>query len=145
MPLDVSRSAELQAALLALRAADRDIRSDINKDARNELNPEWQQQLQAKVSTKLERAALLPGARLSFGTRGGGALASTRKLSGGLVPKRDYGPVEFGSSRSKQFRAFNRYGYVAHQAAPKVIRRAVAIWVTTIVQKFAQVATIKDR
>lgn len=136
--LKVGQSRELQAALLSVRQADREIRSDINKDARRVLKPEWNDGLVKHSGSLLERSALVPGARLTFGRNNitAVAAASKRPLSGGLVPATDYPGIEWGSSKLRQFKARTRKGYVVGPAAGDLITRAVSVWVHTIVDKF---------
>jgi hypothetical protein len=157
--LDVRQSRELQAALLALKQAERSIRSNINKRTRAELAPLWQQTLTGKASTLVDRRALLPGARVTVSDRGIRAIAagSRKPLSGGLIPSIDYGPLEWGSNvkpskvqarsprgkaygytrkTGRQFRPWTRQGHVVMHAAGDVIAKSVAIWVRTIVDEF---------
>lgn len=157
--LDVQQSPELQAALLAVKQANRGIKRDINRDARRRLGPIWQQQLAAKATSLVDRRAILPGARVQVGDRRITAKAATsnRALSGGLVPSIDYGPLEWGANRKQasvearsskgkayryqrtqggQFRPWSREGHVAMRAVGDTITEAVGIWVQTIVGYF---------
>jgi hypothetical protein len=136
--LKVNDSPELQAALLSVRQAGSDIRSDINKDARSQLKPEWNAQLVQKADTLLERRALIPGARVTFGRNNVTVVgaASRRPLSGGLIPDLNFAGIEWGSDRLRQFRRRSRKGYVVGPAAGEFGARAVAVWVHTIVAHF---------
>lgn len=157
--LDVQQSPELQAALLAVKQANRDIKRDINRDARKRLGPIWQQRLTAQASSLVDRRTLVPGARVQVGDRRVTAKAATsnRALSGGLVPSIDYGPLEWGANRKQktvearspkgtpytyqrtqggQFRPWSKKGHVAMQAVGDLVSEAVAIWVETIVSHF---------
>lgn len=144
MPLDVRRSRELQAAILATRQAERDIRLDINATARRELKPVWADALRGHVDTRLEARTLLPGARIAVGARNITVHAATSKkpLSGGLVPAVDYAPIEWGSAKHRQFRGRRRDGYVVGPAAAAVITRAIALWVALVVDKFRTYAEV---
>lgn len=164
--LDVQQSPELQAALLALKQANREIKRDINKDARSRLGPIWQERLNAQATSLVDRRALLPGARVQVGDRRVTAKAATsnRPLSGGLRPAVDYGPLEWGSNRKQktveaksrkgkayrytrvqggQFRPWSKQGHVAMQAVGDLVTEAVAIWVETIVGHFRGAFEVK--
>jgi len=143
--LDAAQSPELQAALLSVRQAERDIRLDINATARKELKPIWQESLKGHAETRLELRALVPGARIAVGARNITAHAATsrRPLRGGLIPAVNYAPIEWGSNRHNQFRSRTKNGRVVMPAAAMVITKAVAIWVVTIVDKFRSFAEVK--
>lgn len=164
--LDVRQSRELQAAVLALKQAERTIVRDINKDAKAKLTPIWTAGLSRKATRPLERRGLVPGARLTTtaGRVRASAATSNRRLSGGLIPSIDYGPLEWGAQRRKrtvqgrsrrgnpyryarmvngQFRTWTRTGHVAMAVAGDVIGEAVVIWLEVIVSKFRENFDVK--
>ncbi|QEO08887.1 hypothetical protein [Protaetiibacter larvae] len=166
--LDVRRSRELQAALLSIKAAEREVRLNINKRARTELRPVWTEALLGHALTRLEVRAIVPGARIAVGARNIRAYAatSTRPLRGGLVPAINFAPIEWGAKERKrklertsrlgrrhtatitvgrQFRPRTREGYIASPAAASVIHRAIAGWVGVIVDEFSQFADVTPR
>lgn len=137
--LDVRRSPELQAAYLGARRARKEIQQSINRDAKRELNPVWRAELARRAKTPLERAVLVPGARMAIGVRNVSAVAATRSAgpSGGLDPRTQYAGAEWGSDSHKQFRRrVWPAGYVVGPAAAVLISKAVAVWVRTIVDNF---------
>ena len=158
--LDVRKSPELQAAILSMRAAEREIRLDINKEARKRMKPIWAEALRGNVTTRLQTRVILPGARVAVGARNISVKAAmqTKPLRGGLVPSINWAPVEFGarersrtfestSSKGKkfkrtmivgrQFAARTKVGQVAYNAASETGTALVGIWVRTIVDKFS--------
>lgn len=166
--LDVRRSPELQAALLGIKRAEREVRNNINADARKLIKPEWEQALNGFVETRLEQRVIVRGARIKVGVRNIRLEAATSKkaLSGGLVPAFDYAPVAYGAARRKktyavtsrlgkrytvtktvgaQFRPRIKKGYVANPAASHVVTRIVGIWINTIVDNFRSFADVKGR
>lgn len=164
--LDVQKSRELQATILALRSSRRDIRQGINKSARQKLNPLWKHELDARAHNKLERRVILAGARVAATDRGVTLWAanSTRALRGGLVPKWDWPGVEFGAnprrvtvtqrSRSgrsytrplwinRQFQARQQDGMIAFDAASVTGTRLVALWVHNTVDELAKIPAVE--
>lgn len=164
--IDVTGSRELQATILALRQADRDIARNINKTARARMRPVWQGALNARASTALERRVITSGARVAVGERGVTfyAATSSRPLSGGLVPSQQWAGAEFGAkdrrvkvtqrsragkkyTRStiiqRQFRARQRDGMVAFDAASAAGTQLVAMWVRDTVDHFKAIPTIE--
>lgn len=145
MPLDVAKSDTLTAAYLGARQARQSIRSGINRDVKKEAGPLWVAEIDKRATTKLERAVLVPGARLSVGARNVTAYAarSGYELEGGLVPNAQYAGVEWGSDSHNQFRRrVWPAGYVAGPAAAAVISRTIAVWVRTIVDHFRAVGDV---
>lgn len=157
--LDVRQSRELQAAILAMKAADRDLRLDIYKASRSELSSLWVPALQRRAATRMQEAVLVKGARIRVSTDGFSLLAATsrRALKGGLVPADEWAGSEFGArtrraqiathSRSgtpytvekminRQFMARVREGRVAFDAASELGTIAVRVWVRTIVDRY---------
>ena len=166
--LDVRGSRELQAALLTIRTAERELRLDINKEARSVLSGEWRESVLGFAESRTDVRILAQGARAQVGTRQVSLKAATsnRPLRGGLVPSRNWAAQEFGmrnyrktfTSRSRlgntyevtriigrQFPGRQRNGRVVFAAASLTVTRLVRIWVQTIVGKFAAIAEITPR
>lgn len=160
--LDVRKSRELQATILALRQSRRDIRQGINKQARQTLNPLWKQELGARAHTRMAQRLILPGARVAATDRGVTLWAanSKRPLRGGAVPTYDWPGVEFGArskrievqQRSRRGRTYRRPlwidrqfpgrvpdGRIAFDAASEVGTRLVALWAHTVVDELANI------
>lgn len=157
--LDVQGSRELQAVVLSLQAADRQVRKDINAAARARLRPIWAEALRGNVRDRLDARVILPGASIAVGVRNVKATAakSSKPLRGGLVPTRDWPGVELGASpgraefkqrsrkgtiyertmtTNRQFRRRRVRGAVAFDAAGELGVKLVGIWVRTIVETF---------
>jgi hypothetical protein len=158
--LDVTRSPELQAAVLTLKTIERDLVRDINKNARQTVGPVWGAALASKASSRMDQRGLVPGARVAVGARKVTAQAATsrRKLSGGLIPAVDYGGLEWGANArvrtvharsrkgkqysykrtsNKQFRPWSKKGHVAMRAAGDIGPAIVSSWLSVIVEKLA--------
>lgn len=160
--LDVRDSRELQATILALRGAQRQIRLGINKDARSRIRPLWQQALNARARDEMTRRIIVAGARATASDRNVTVHAATsrRPLSGGLVPAFEWAGAEFGAQskriqvtqRSRAGRTYRRpltinrqfpgrqqHGMVAFDAASEVGTKLVALWVHTVVDALGKV------
>ena len=155
MPVDVRRSPELQAALLAVRRAPRELTREINKDARKRINADWITALQGRAVTRADRRVIVQGARTSVGAQQitVRAATSTRPLSGGLIPAYQWQGHEYGMTPraanvrnrrgttfsrvvGRQFAARQKTGRVAGPAGAEVIGKAIGYWVVTIVDNF---------
>jgi hypothetical protein len=157
--LSVHGSVELQAVVIALKAARRDVRNDINKATRQTLSPVWREEVTSRTRTSLDRRVLAQGARILAGNPPTlVAATSTRRLPGGLVPAAQWQGVEFGANRDavttykrrstggvihdvsrhtrRQLPARRRKGRVVYQAAADLAPRAASLWVALIVRKF---------
>jgi hypothetical protein len=106
MPLgiDINNSKELQAAVLGLRRAERQIQANVRKYTRELLLPEWQKGLAERAETRLEHRVLVKSGRIKMSNQNVRMSSATvgRKLSGGLNPKTDYFAAEFGANRSEK-------------------------------------------
>lgn len=167
--LDVTRSRELQATILALRQAQREVRLNINKTARQRIRPLWRSELSARARSRVEQRVIADGARATASDRGVKLVAATsrRPLSGGLVPADQWPGVEFGArterirvrQRSRTGRAYERPltinrqftprqkdGRVAMDAASETGVQLVTAWVHTVVDELANMpgAEVQD-
>lgn len=161
--LSVRGSRELRAAVLALRAARREVRNDINRATRQIMNPVWRTLVASRARTALDRRVLDTGVRVAPGNPPAlVAAGSRRRLPGGLVPAEQWHAVEFGANREKvttysrrspsggthqvrrhtarQLPARNRKGRVVHPAVADIAPRLAALWVQLIVRKFSDAA-----
>lgn len=164
--LDVRDSRELQATILALRQAQREIRTGINKEARSRIRPLWQAELGRRARDEMTRRIIVAGARATASDRGVTMHAATsrRPLSGGLVPATEWAGAEFGARTrrvevTQRSRAGNDYtrpltinrqfpgrqqdGMVAFDAASEVGTRLVALWVHTVVDELRQIPAVE--
>jgi len=102
MVVKVGDDRALQAAVLAFKAADRDLRKRINDSTRSTFNDPWRSGIAGRVRTPLERRVLAPGARIAAGNPPTFVAASSRRaLRGGLVPDVTWPGVEFGADQNR--------------------------------------------
>ena len=158
--LDVEDARELQAAVLALKAMDRTLVRDINRDTRSVLNGPWQQEVKSRARTTMDSRVLATGARIKAGNPPVAVAASSTRAIGKtrrLKPAERWQGWEFGSDRN----AYSRYtgtspkgkkypvarrttrhlpprtrqGRVVYPAFAAIAPRAVELWLQTIVRK----------
>jgi hypothetical protein len=99
--LSVHGSRELQAVAIALKAARRDVRNDINKATRSTMSPVWKEEVASRARTSLDRRVLAQGVRILAGNPPTLVAAnSSRRLPGGLIPSEQWQAVEFGANRN---------------------------------------------
>lgn len=149
----------LKAAVLAVKAANRDLRSRLNKATVATIGPVWATEVTSRALTSLDRAALAKGSRVKAGNPPTAvAASSTKRLRGGLLPADQWAPVEFGGNQGKvttydrvsvkghrhkvtrhtarQLPPANRAGRVVFPAFAEVAPRTVALWVQLIVRVY---------
>lgn len=101
--LNVDGTRHTQAAVLAFKAADRDLRRRINTATRASLNPVWRRAVAANARTATDRAVIVKGARIAAGNPPVAiAASSTRPLRGGLIPAAQWPAVELGAARNQR-------------------------------------------
>lgn len=165
--LSVRGSDQLQAVVLALKVARREVRNDIARATRAEVGPLWVDAVTRRAATPLDRAVLVKGARLVPGNPPALAAAqSRRRLRGGLVPIEQWRPLEFGADPKRttyqrtarggathqvtrtttaQLPARRLKGRVVYPAVKAVAPRITALWVQLVVRKFAEAAEAGER
>lgn len=149
---------ELRAAVLAMKRADKAIRSDISARMRGAMSPEWKRIVGARAATKLERRLLLPGTRIAAGNPPALVAASgTRRFGNGLTPNRHAPGVEFGAHDGesevvnrrgtryerhtmRHLPARRRAGRVVYPAAAELLPRIAAYWTQSIIRAFLDAA-----
>lgn len=159
---------ELRAVVLALKAADRDLRSDINRATRETLNPVWRGLVDVNATYRRDQAVLAKGTRIKAGNPPVAVAASSRrKLRGGLVPAEQWHAHEFGADREatatyqrrspkgtvhtvtrhtrRQLPPRYRKGRVVFPAFAEFAPRAVSLWVQLIVRKYNEAAEQASR
>lgn len=156
--IPVGASRELQALLLALRGARKDVATEVRKHSREVIGPVYRRELAERVSSRLETRVIYDSARASVSNQNIRLTAATskRRLSGGLIPARDYGAVEYGMNSGRQmdvsatsskgktysytrssgsrFRPNRRQGYVFWPTVANIAPRIVSLWVQTAVR-----------
>lgn len=150
--------AALRASVLALKAADKEIRSDISKRMRGTMSPVWKAEVTQHLTGagRMEAAMLLPGTRIAAGNPPALIAASgNRKTKGGLTPNRHAAGWEFGSSdavhvqhsgrgpnraysrhTNRHLPARNRKGRVVYPAAAEILPRVASFWAQSVVRAF---------
>lgn len=105
---------EFQASALALKAASKELRSDINKATRVTVGPIWKEEVNARAGAHvMAQKVLTKGARVAAGNPARAIAGSSRKaLSGGLIPDATSRAFEFGTTARQTKRAYrsNRNG-----------------------------------
>lgn len=130
-------SAPLQAAVLAVKRADRELRRDIGQKLR-ESNPDWQRAVAARAVTDQDRAVTRVGTRIATGNPPTlQAMTSRRPISpDGLQPARDYYMVEFGSSgpygQRGQLPRRRRQGRIVYPAVAQLAPLVAGRWAQAI-------------
>lgn len=146
-----------------MKAADRTLRSDINKATRAIFNPVWRAAVAEGAQSRMDSRVLVQGARISAGNPPVAVAAtSRRRLRGGLVPAQSWHAVEFGADRRvkrtyerispsgrphevtrrtrAQLPARTKGGRVVYAAFARVAPRVVSMWVQLIVRKYSEAA-----
>lgn len=150
----------LRGVALALKAMDKQTRSDINKATRDVLNPVWREAIATHAGgSRLDNMVFGKGARVAAGNPARAIAASSRrplrKGTGGLIPDVHGRAIEFGADRSKKatytrrgkgkahtvtrrtntgLPARNRKGRVVYPAFAAVAPRMVSLWTQIVVR-----------
>lgn len=148
--------ASLRASVLAVKAATRDIRTDINRNMRGTMNPVWRNRVTAGAHGGMEARMLTPGTRIAAGNPPALVAASgNRRIGRGLSANRHAAGWEFGASdgvRSqssgrgpnktytrhvmRHLPARNRKGRVVYPAAAEVLPRIASFWAQSVIRAF---------
>lgn len=152
--------AELRASVLAMKRADKRIRSEISRDMRATMSPEWKSEVtQGLTGGRMESRMLLPGTRIAAGNPPTLIAASGgRRVGNGLIPNVNAPGYEFGShgtrvstvtsSLGKKFKrhttrhlpGFVKTGRVVYPAAARILPRVASYWVQSVVRAFMDAA-----
>lgn len=154
-------SKELQAAILALKIVDRDLRKEILKRTRELILKDWTQAVGDEISTAggdiYATRLTMRNTRVKVGTQGFTLQAATRgtkATSGGLISSKHYYLAEFGADKKvvpvQGRRGNTRYEYkrtvntgfqrrvkngrYAFQASGKIMTRTIALYTQTCIQ-----------
>jgi hypothetical protein len=163
LQVDARTSRELQAIVLALDQTDKVIASQIRKQTRKSIIPEWKRGLAEHAETRVQHRVLVDNAaatvtnmtvKLTTATKG-------KPLRGGLNPRQTAGVYEFGTldrerrrefwtnSRNgnpykvkrrtnRQLPSFRRKGHVFYPTANQLIPRVLSLWAQTTVRTLAE-------
>lgn len=158
--IDARSSRELQAIILGMRLASKEVQATARKYTRAMVEPEWRKALAEQATTRLEHATLVRTARATVSNQniklksgqlakrlsgGGRVYEISKQVEFGVTPHRITYQGRRGSKRfpvtrvvTNQFKDDNRKGYVVYQAAAGIIPRIAAVWVQTVVRTFAE-------
>lgn len=103
--VDVERSRTFQAVLLSLRAAPTEMRRQIRQHTKRLIEPEFQREMRERATASRAQARVIGGgARIAVSDQNVRmrSAASTRPLSGGLVPNVHGSALEFGSNQARR-------------------------------------------
>lgn len=158
--IDVRRVPELQAAIIACRRVDTDLRKAIFAASRKSVNALWQPGLGRRARSVAATRVIVQGARAAIRVDGFSLLAATSKraLRNGLVPTHEWAGYEFGAhNHKKTFEQKSRLGrsysvtktinkqfparqpgarpagLIAFDTASEVGTKTVAAWVQAVV------------
>lgn len=163
LKINAAASREIQATILAIRAADKDLRREMHAGVRSEVGGLWLPALGARAASRQDRAVIMRGARVESRQDGMRlrAAGSGRFMRGGMVPNLEWYTVEFGarnhrgqvSRRTRKSGTVTytailsrgvpnrvRDGRIAFDAASEIVTRAVGVWVRTIVDTYRKAA-----
>ncbi len=166
--LSVEADDTLKASVLAMKAADRDLKRAINTATRETMNPVWRSLVTANLAgTRAPTSAVLDkGVRIAAGNPPvAKAAQSTRNVGRGgpLVPAKHYAAFEFGAGNRNAYSRYkrkgrkggshdvarrtmrglpprNRTGWVVYPAFAEIAPRMVSLWVQIIVKKYHDAA-----
>jgi hypothetical protein len=156
MRISVFASKEFAAAILALKAMDRELAKQTRAGLKTVSQSEWQEAVRGNVTTRFETRVLSDTARVAVTDQNITlkAAAMGRALSGGIKPTDAAHSAEFGADRAfartvdgrgktgtpytrrtrAQFKPRNLKGRVVYPAAARVIPRMAALFVQTVVR-----------
>lgn len=158
----------LKATVLAFKAADRDLRRDINTATRQTMNPVWRSLVRSNLSgtSAMTGKVLDTGVRIAAGNPPvAKAAQSTRNVGSGgrLIPRDGYAAWEFGAVGRGLYSRYTRRSKrgVTHQVERRTMRglprrvdsgrvvfpafaeiapRMVSLWVQIVVKKYHEAA-----
>lgn len=147
-----------------MKSAGRELRNDINRATRAEMNPVWRSLVSLHSTYRRDGLVIARGARIKAGNPPVAVAAtSKRPLSGGLVPAQDWHVIEFGAGARERYTTYRRRspnggthlvrrrtmrglprrirsGRVAYPAVADIAPRMVSLWVQIIVRKYLEAA-----
>ena len=166
--LRVGDHEELQAAVLAMKAADRDLKRRINQATREKMNPVWRDLVKGNLfgDSVMAGKVLGAGVRIKAGNPPQAMAAqSARGVGDGkrVIPREHYAGWEFGVNRMaySHYERRNRTrpgthaverrtmtgmprrqpkGRVVYPAFAEIAPRMVSLWVQIIVKSYADAA-----
>ena len=167
--LSVKDSRELQATVLALKAADKTLKGEINRATVEVGNKIWQPIVAAHATTHMDTKMLAVGARVKGGNPPTAMAANTKRAVGSdkrLVPATQWQGWEFGAVNRNAYSKYTRKskgggthkverrtmrgmparkpkGRVVYPAFADMAPRMVSLWVQLVIRKYAEAAERK--
>lgn len=156
--IDVLNSRELQATLLALRNAPKDVQANVRRYTRDLLLPEFRQGMAERATAgRTQQRMLVDTARITVSNQNVRMSSATgrRKLRGGLVPSEHGSAFEFGANprtrtyerkspkgkvhsvtrnTTAQLPRFRAKGYAFYPTVANLVPRFAALWVQTSIR-----------
>lgn len=164
--ISVKDHRELTAVVLAMKAADKTLRGEINRATVQMGSQVWPQLVAANATTHLDTKVLAVGARVKGGNPPVAMAANSRRAVGSakrLVPATAYPAWEFGVGNRNAYSRYQRKskkggthtverrtmrglpsrtpkGRVVWPAFADLAPRMVSLWVQIVVKKYAEAA-----
>lgn len=129
----------MQAVLLSLRVAPREVRRNVRRYTKELIEPEYQRRMRERATANRAQARVIGGgARIAVSDQNVRmrTAASVRPLSGGLVPKSTGSALEFGAKprKSRYYRTTKGTRHVVTRDTtaqlPRFRKRGWAFWPT---------------
>lgn len=156
--IPVESSRRLQAVVLGIAQANREVRKLIRQESQRVIRPVFQEVINSNVSNRAEAVALGATTRVTVSDRNVNLAVGAKKakMSGGF-DTRDAQAFEFGANPEKtkrykgrrgakrfdvnrrtqvQFKPNRRKGYVFYPSIAEVAPRALALWTQTVKRAF---------
>lgn len=161
--IDANSSRELQAVIISMKNAEKEVQAQVRKATRGSILPEWQKGIRERSDTRMEHRTLADTARVTVSNQNVTLKAGglSKRLSGGAKAVEIYAPVEFGTDRShtttyratsrrgrsysvtrhtrRQFKPINGKGYAVYPTAKEMIPRFASLWVQTTVRTLHEI------
>lgn len=150
-----SAPAELRAAVLAMKRADKVVRRDVANRMRETMNPAWRSEVTSSAGGGMQGAMLTAGVRIAAGNPPQLVAGnSSRRVGRGLIPSRNWAGYEYGadhrstrtvtSSKGTRYRRHvmnhlptrQAQGRVLEPAAGRILPRVAAYWAQSVVKAF---------
>lgn len=158
--IDANSDRKIQALLLGIRQANREVQREIRQRTKPMLESEWRRTLAQEAMTRMEHRVLVETSRVQVSNQNVKLKSAglKRRLRGGLVPVWHWRSVELGTDpdrthtyqsrrgntkftvhdrhTTRQFSPRMKGGRVVYPSAAQIIPRLAALWTQTTVRTF---------